>query len=137
MSKLFLAEIITPKGKLFSGPVQSLSSRSFGGSLTILANHANFLTALVPGTLTLKKEDGSSHDFFISESFLEVTKERSVVVADRALDSQNMSFDELKSAEALYKAKVAKKREEKEFVKQEHSLKEHIIGMKKESKGRG
>ena len=137
MSKLFLAEIITPKGKLFSGPVQSLSSRSIGGSLTILANHANFLTALVPGTLTLKKEDGSSHDFFISESFLEVTKERSVVVADRALDSQNMSFDELKSAEELYKAKVAKKREEKEFVRQEHTLKEHISSMKKGSKGRG
>lgn len=137
LSKTFLVEIITPKGKLFSGLAQTLTSRSISGCLTILANHANFLTQLVPGSLKLKKEDGSVHEFFISESFLEVTKERSVVVAEKALDSHTMSFEDLKSAEGLYKAKVSRKKEEKEFVNQESNLKEHIKDMKMGSKERG
>jgi len=130
MSKTFLVEIVTPKGKLFSGEVSSLSSRSIGGSFTILANHANFLTQLIPGTLSLKKVNGEKHEFFISDSFLEVTKTRTIVVAEKALDGNNMSFDDLKAAEELYKAKVNRKKEEKEFVKQESALKEHITNMR-------
>jgi F-type H+-transporting ATPase subunit epsilon len=54
----FEVEILTPEGEVFSGEVSQVSTRTAGGDIGILANHAPLLAALRPAELRLFEGGG-------------------------------------------------------------------------------
>ena len=44
----FEVEVLTPEGEVFNGEVRQVSTRTAGGEIGILANHAPLLAALRP-----------------------------------------------------------------------------------------
>ncbi|MBE5809384.1 MAG: F0F1 ATP synthase subunit epsilon [Clostridiales bacterium] len=57
--KTFLLNISSPDGQVFSGQVVSLIVRGVEGEFAVLAEHAAFITNVVPGKCIVELEDGT------------------------------------------------------------------------------
>lgn len=77
MNKFFL-EIITPERTFYSGRVESITVSAVGGLCTIMAMHQPTVLATEPGILKITA-DGKTREAFISEGFIEVRPDETVV----------------------------------------------------------
>jgi F-type H+-transporting ATPase subunit epsilon len=82
MAKLRL-EIVTAEREVFSDDVDMVVAPGSEGELGILPRHAPLLTTLQPGALRLKK-DGEETLMVVSGGFLQVYRDRVLVLADTA-----------------------------------------------------
>jgi F-type H+-transporting ATPase subunit epsilon len=81
--KAFALEILTPQGRIFSGPVTSLVAPGGLGYLGVWAHHAPFVTYLVPGRLIYREPQGTVHVLRIRQGgFLEVKANTATVLAE-------------------------------------------------------
>ena len=85
--KTFNLEILTPRRKVFSGPVSSLVVPAELGYLGVLAHHAPLIASLGPGRITVR-QDGSSRLFQAGGSgFLEVGRNKATVLMDEIAEA--------------------------------------------------
>jgi F-type H+-transporting ATPase subunit epsilon len=82
MANLFELEILTPERTVFEGAVEYLQVPGSEGYLGVLAHHAALITALAPGTLTVRKPDGAEARWAVTGGFFEVGSNRATVLAD-------------------------------------------------------
>ncbi len=82
MAKSFKVTITTAEAQLLDTESVSLTLPGIGGYLGIWANHAPLVTALVPGVMTLKQDDGTQSVFAISNGFMEVANNEVSVMVD-------------------------------------------------------
>ena len=83
MSNLsFILKIVTPDQVAFEGKTTSVVAPGTVGYLGILKDHAPLVTTLAKGKLTYKSEDGKINTFQIEGGFLEVLKNRVLVLTD-------------------------------------------------------
>ncbi len=68
--QLTIARVDAP---VFSGAVVSVTVPGSEGEMTLLADHAPLMSALRAGTITIRKEDGTSEDFPVTSGTLEVS----------------------------------------------------------------
>lgn len=85
MADIFHINISTPAALLFDGEIKSLVAPGELGYLGILANHADLITTLVPGRISVRGGSGKSAIIDSTGSgFLEVSKNNAVLVLDSA-----------------------------------------------------
>jgi F-type H+-transporting ATPase subunit epsilon len=101
-SKLIKFEIVTPEKTVLKEDVVEVIVPTQEGELTILPHHSPLIAMLKPGVLVLKKADGSQDVAFIAGGFLEVLRNKVVVLADTAERAENI--DETKVEEAKARA---------------------------------
>lgn len=83
MAKTFKVSIVTAEQTLLETEATSLTLPGIAGYLGVLANHAPLVTALVPGTMTMKTPDGGPDSvFFVSNGFVEVARNEVSVMVD-------------------------------------------------------
>ncbi len=80
----FTLKIVTPNEVFFEGEATSVVAPASQGYLGILRNHAPLITTLAEGRLTYKDESGQVHAFRVEGGFLEVLKNRVLVLTDKA-----------------------------------------------------
>ncbi len=85
-------EIVTPERKVYSDDVNMIIVRAETGELGILPKHAPLVTPLVISVVRLKKDD-SEHLIAISGGFLEVSKNKAVILAEAAELPEEIDFD--------------------------------------------
>jgi F-type H+-transporting ATPase subunit epsilon len=107
MYKLIKFEIVTPEKTVLKEEIAEVTVPTQEGEVTILPHHAPLVSALKPGVLTLKKQDGSVDVAFVAGGFLEVLRNKVVVLADTAERAENI--DEAKVEEAKARAEKAMK----------------------------
>jgi F-type H+-transporting ATPase subunit epsilon len=61
-------------GSLFTGEVVSVTVPGSEGDMTLLADHTALMSVLRPGTLRIKKTDGTTEEFPVTSGTLEVSK---------------------------------------------------------------
>ena len=83
MSLAFDLKVVTPDGVAFQGQTISVVAPAALGYLGILKNHAPLVTSLQKGNLTYKDESGTPHVMKIEGGFLEVQKNRVLVLTDK------------------------------------------------------
>ena len=83
----FTLKVVTPDAVVFQGKTISVVAPGTLGYLGILKNHAPLVTSLEKGHLTYKDESGQPHTFAVDGGFLEVRKNRVLVLADKILGS--------------------------------------------------
>ena len=82
--------IITPQGKQFDGPVDSLMAPGVEGSFGVMSQHAPFISALKDGVLTLI-QNGTKRFFALRGGVLEVNPKGSVLIlSDFAADAKTL-----------------------------------------------
>ncbi|MBD7968979.1 F0F1 ATP synthase subunit epsilon [Paenibacillus gallinarum] len=98
----FLLEIVTPERLIFSEQVNSLVVRGVEGELGILPGHVPFVTPLQIAPVSIKA-DGKELKIAVAGGFVEVRKEKVVILAESA---------ELASEIDVIRAKAALERAE-------------------------
>ena len=82
MASEFALSILTPERTVFEGAVEYVQVPGTEGYLGVLAHHAALVTALMPGTLTVRKSSGGEERWQVRGGFFEVSSNQATVLAD-------------------------------------------------------
>ncbi len=92
----FEVEILTPEGEVFNGEVSQVSTRTAGGEIGILANHAPLLAALRPTELRLFEGDGEPCRFAQAHGWLQVFGNHARLLVEEAIAPEDLDAGTLK-----------------------------------------
>jgi F-type H+-transporting ATPase subunit epsilon len=95
MADPFKFELVSPEKLLFSGDVEQVLVPGAEGDMTILAKHAPVITTLRPGLLEIDFPDGKRQRFFARRGFAEVNPDGLTVLAERAIDLDDLDPEQL------------------------------------------
>ncbi len=79
----FTLKIITPNETFYEGQVVSMMAPGAEGYLGILRNHAALVTTIEKGKLMFRDAEGKTQTFKVEGGFLEVFKNRVLVLTDK------------------------------------------------------
>ena len=96
MAKLRL-EVVTAERQVFADDVDMVVAPGGEGEVGILPRHAPLLTTLQPGVLRLRK-DGEETFMAVSGGFLQVFRDRVLVLADAAEREEEIEEDRAEEA---------------------------------------
>ena len=97
--------IVTGEGPVMAEAVTQVTIPTLEGEITVLPSHTPLVSVLVPGVVELKKADGSIELASVSGGFIEVLRNKVVVLADTA--ERAAEIDEARADEARAKAEKA------------------------------
>ena len=123
----FNLEIITPLEVVFKGEAEFVKLRTVVGDMGILAKHAPLVSELVLGQMMVRNDDKVEENYFISGGFLEISKEKTIILADAAMNVKDIDVVKAKKEVEELKAKKGKIQEEKDLVQVEKSLQESLM----------
>jgi F-type H+-transporting ATPase subunit epsilon len=92
----FEVEVLTPEGEVFSGEVRQVSTRTAGGEIGILANHAPLLAALRPTELRLKVSDSETRRYAQAHGWLQVFGNHARLLVEEAIAPDELDAGSLK-----------------------------------------
>ncbi|TXK75988.1 F0F1 ATP synthase subunit epsilon [Paenibacillus sp. N3.4] len=109
----FLLEIVTPERKVYAEQASMVVAKGVEGELGILPNHIPLVTPLKIGSITVKKQGSKDEIIAVNGGFMEVRKDKVVILAESAELPEQIDVD---------RAKAAKERAQKRLAdtKQEH-----------------
>jgi len=91
----FEVEVLTPEGEVFSGEVRQVSTRTAGGEIGILANHAPLLAALRPAELRLHVSDSEMLRYAQAHGWLQVFGNRARLLVEEAIPPEDLDSSSL------------------------------------------
>ncbi len=97
----FLLELVTPERVLFSDQVRAVRVPGIEGSLGVLAGHAPLMTALDVGLLKIDHVNGDVEYVATSGGFVEVNRDKVVVLADTAERASDIDLARAEAAIAV------------------------------------
>jgi F-type H+-transporting ATPase subunit epsilon len=109
MAKLMSIDIVTPEKKIFEGKIRSMEAPGIDGEFGVLPEHAPFATVLAPGVVELVSEDGKKELMAVSGGYVEVTREKIILLVETAERPEEVDVETLKrrkeEKEKMLKAK--------------------------------
>ena len=123
----FNLEIITPLEVVYRGEAEFVKLRTIVGDMGILAHHAPLVSGLALGQMMVRNENKVEENFFISGGFLEISKDKTVILADDAMNVKDIDVVLAKREVEELKAKMEKIKEEKDLAQAEKSLQESLM----------
>lgn len=91
-------EIVTPERVVLKEEITQITLPTKAGEITVLPDHIPLVSSLVPGVVHVKKKDGQEEIMSISGGFLEVLKDKVVILADTAERAEELDFDRAEEA---------------------------------------
>jgi F-type H+-transporting ATPase subunit epsilon len=101
--KIIRFEIVTPERTVLKEEITQVSVPTKNGEITVLPNHIPLVAGLQSGVIEIEKKDGNRDVMSVSGGFIEVLKDKVVILADTA-----------EMAEEIDEAKLEKAREQAE-----------------------
>lgn len=111
MSKI-LVEVVTPERKVFAEDAKMVIARGSEGELGILPNHIPMVTPLKIGPLVVKKEGGGEDVLAVNGGFMEVRKDKVVILAESAERAGDIDVERAKAAKERAEKRLADKKAE-------------------------
>jgi F-type H+-transporting ATPase subunit epsilon len=126
----FKLEVITPLKLVISEDAERVILRTTEGDMGILANHAPLVAELAVGEMKIKS-NGNEERFFVSGGFLEISKERTLVLADEAINIKDIDVETARKEAELAKQKLAKLKEDRDIAVTQRALESALtkVGM--------
>jgi F-type H+-transporting ATPase subunit epsilon len=94
----FKFELVSPAKLLVSGNVEQVIVPGSEGEMTVLAYHAPLLTTLKPGLLDIGLPGGEHQRYFVRGGFAEVSPAGLTVLAETAVDLDELDAGQLAQA---------------------------------------
>ena len=95
MAELFRFELVSPEKLVLAAEVQQVLVPGSEGDFGILAGHAPVMTSIRPGVLDVTTRTGNSKRFYIRGGFAEANPEKLVVLAQQAIDLDQLNAGHL------------------------------------------
>jgi F-type H+-transporting ATPase subunit epsilon len=86
----FEVEVLTPEGEVYSGEVRQVSTRTAGGEIGILANHAPLLASLRPTELRLHVSESETERYAQAHGWLQVFGNRARLLVEEAIAPEEL-----------------------------------------------
>ena len=103
MDNTLKLEIVTPEAIAYSQDVEFVILQGVEGQMTVLPEHVQLMTQLVPGEMIARK--GSQDEFLaVGEGLVKITADKVSVLTDMAVAAANI--DEAKVEEARRRAEA-------------------------------
>lgn len=107
----FSVELLTPEGEVFSGDVRQVSTRTAGGEVGILANHAPLLASLRPAELRLHMAGAETRRYAQAHGWLQVFGNRARLLVEEAIAPEDLDAATLEEQLADAEQRVAEAEE--------------------------
>jgi F-type H+-transporting ATPase subunit epsilon len=98
MASAFRFELVSPERLLVSGDVEQVLVPGAEGDMTVFGRHAPVLTTLRPGLLDIGFPGGKHQRFFIRGGFAEINSAGLTVLAEMAIDLDELKAEQLAQA---------------------------------------
>jgi F-type H+-transporting ATPase subunit epsilon len=92
----FEVEVLTPEGEVFNGEVRQVSTRTAGGEIGILANHAPLLAELRPSELRLHVSDSETIRYAQAHGWLQVFGNHARLLVEEVIVPEDLDTASLK-----------------------------------------
>jgi len=131
-------EIVTPERVVLRQEILQITVPTTSGEITILPDHIPLVSVLQPGVIELKRSDNIVEIMSVSGGFIEVMKDKIVILADTAERAEEL--DEARIQEAHNRAeelkKTAKNRDDVEFTEIAAKLEKELARLRAVNKWR-
>ncbi|CAM3344346.1 F0F1 ATP synthase subunit epsilon [Paenibacillus lupini] len=117
----FLVEIVTPERKVYAETANMVSVKGIAGELGILPNHIPLVTPLRIAPISIKR-DGKVDVLAVGGGFIEVRKDKVVILAESAELASEIDVDRAQAAKQRAEERLAAKRDEVDFKRAELAL---------------
>lgn len=98
IDKLIKFEIVTPERTVLKETIKQLTVPTKAGEITILPDHIPLIATINPGVITLKRKDDSPEVLSVSGGFVEVLKNKVVILADTAEMAEEIDVERAEEA---------------------------------------
>lgn len=95
MAEAFKFELVSPERLLVSEQVVSVVIPGTEGELTVMANHAPFMTTVRPGVVTVALASGGEERYVVFGGFADVVPEGCTLLAESAVSVKDIDRDDL------------------------------------------
>jgi F-type H+-transporting ATPase subunit epsilon len=92
----FEVQVLTPEGEVWGGEVRQVSTRTAGGEIGVLANHAPLLAALRPAELRLHVSESETRRYAQAHGWLQVFGNRALLLVEEAVEPEDLDVAALK-----------------------------------------
>lgn len=92
-------ELVTPERVVLRQEALQVTVPTTSGEITILPDHIPLISILRPGVLELKRADNVVEVMSVSGGFIEVLKDKIVVLADSAERAEELDEERIKDAQ--------------------------------------
>lgn len=96
--KIINFEIVTPERTVLKEKIAQVSVPTKMGEITVLPNHIPLVASLMPGVIEVVKTDGTREIMSISGGFIEVLKDKVVILADTAERAEEIDMKRAEEA---------------------------------------
>lgn len=117
----FLLEIVTPERKVYADHANMIIVKGVAGELGILPNHIPLVTPLKVAPITIKK-DGKNELIAVNGGFMEVRKDKVVILAESAELPGDIDVERAKAAKERAEKRLGSKQDEVDFRRAELAL---------------
>lgn len=93
-------EIVTPERVVLQQEILQITVPTTSGEITVLPDHIPLVSVLQPGVIEVKRADGLAEIMSVSGGFIEVMKDRIVILADTAERAEELDEARIKEAQA-------------------------------------
>lgn len=93
MANIIKFEIVTPERIILKEMIKQINVSTKDGEITVLPGHTPLVATLKPGILHIVKENGEPELISLSGGFIEVLKEKIVILADTAERAHEIDLD--------------------------------------------
>jgi F-type H+-transporting ATPase subunit epsilon len=121
MASVFKIEIATPDRRFFSGEVEMIILKTLDGEMGILKDHAPTVVAVDIGPIRIL-QDGQWLEAFLSEGFMEITKEKTVILCDTAEWPNEIDVNRAKAAKERAEERLQRQLSQLEYIRSRTAL---------------
>ncbi len=101
LQKLIKFEIVTPERIVLKEQVAQVTVPTKQGEITVLPNHIPLVASLMPGVIEIKKSDNSMEVMSVSGGFIEVLKDKVVILANTAEMAEEIDMARVEEAREM------------------------------------
>lgn len=113
--KIIRFEIVTPERVVLKRNIQQVTVPTREGEITVLPKHVPLVSVLTPGVLELTDENNKQDVISVSGGFVEVLRNKVVILADTAERAREIDLERAEEARKEAEKSIGEiKREDKE-----------------------
>lgn len=127
--KTFLLEIVTPDKIAYSDQVVMVVVPTVNGAMGILPRHMRAFAQLIEGELKIKTEKDEYY-LALGGGFIEITKEKVLILVTRAVKAHELNEQEIISAKKAAEAALVQKPSGKDLLAARILLRQSIVDMR-------
>jgi len=98
MSNIINFEIVTQEKTVIKEEILQVTVPTGDGEITVLANHIPLVSTIVPGVIQIKKKNEDIEIISISGGFIEVLRDKIVILADTAERAEEIDKERTEKA---------------------------------------